>query len=89
MMLEIEPLLFLLVVGQHVLALSVGVIATAVLILVVVDGRRYGAGVGRVLIGTISRVDIRRVIGVCVVLVPGSCKRLCDSHVSSMFARFP
>jgi hypothetical protein len=61
--LQVEPLLLGLVVGEHVLARAVGVVAPPVFVDVVCDGRRYRAGAAGPGERAVRRVGVRVVVG--------------------------
>lgn len=58
MVLQIEALLLLVVVGEHVLALAVRMVAAPVLVLVIVDGGRDGARVRRAAVRSVGRIAV-------------------------------
>lgn len=60
-MLQVESLLFGVVVGEDVLALTIGMISAPVLVLVVEDGGCYGAGADGSRIGAIYGVGVGRI----------------------------
>jgi hypothetical protein len=64
--LKIQALLFLRIVWQDILALSIGVIAAAIFVLILVDGRGYGTRVGAARIRAVCRILFRAKLGAIV-----------------------
>jgi hypothetical protein len=62
MVLQVQALLLDFIVGQNVFAFAVGVVPTAVLILVVVNRRRKGGSAGATGNGAVSGVGIIAIV---------------------------